>query len=403
MAWLDNILKPKNKPTQCNTAQYPSRTFRKILCSQPHCTDACFRPHTDPYRFWALFLAQRHIDYDGLFANIASIPSNIRFSAYLHVLMAGCTVKEIGAAEGEIVKEGDEDERDIIDRDSELVKKIFYKCRGIDPEGIFKIYKAIEREYPVDANLLEIMCILADLPEAEEHALYNILRRLIEEHGLITAFGNGEEDNGVVESKKDDKKENKDESLKDREEDNGVVENKKDDKKEGKDENLKESNQSDTKDDDKKNNIKNNRKCNSLPPETIKKIWSIILKDKKDIFIQITDLVISLNCTYAQIMNRASAISLYKDAAPITTVLASKANNHYYSMLKNSSKPKPKKRITKESYFDFIVIQNELIKAQENIKNQLNERIAQLEDENRSLREAKGIERDSGEQNVAEK
>ncbi len=94
---------------------------------------------------------------------------------------------------------------------------------------------------------------------------------------------------------------------------------------------------------------------------------------------RMTDMVLSLGCTYSELIKRAAEISLYNKVELILTVLNAKGNYEYYLPLmnkKNYYKKMPKRK--EANYFDFLVIQNETIKAQENIKNELLAEIKEL-------------------------
>lgn len=131
--------------------------------------------------------------------------------------------------------------------------------------------------------------------------------------------------------------------------------------------------------------LEDQAETDGLSEKTIGRIWKIIFSNNLEIFIQMTDLIVCLkDSTYSQLMNNASEFSLYKDPAKLSTVLAAKGNNHFYKRVYKKSSLEPVRK--EETYFDFLVVQNELIKAQENIRLQLQQRIEMLEDHNSKLK-----------------
>lgn len=378
MSWLGGLVQNKNKPIPCDISKYPSRTYKKVLCSRQHCTESCYRAHTDQYKFWALFFCERNVNRAELFLNLATMPDRIRFGTYLHVLAPEKALMKM-SGEGGCGVDSKGDGKAQSEADLALVQEILQLCNFFafdDPDSVFHIYKAIERDYPVNKDFVGIILLLYKMHGADEEGVYSVAHELIGAHDLLTAFGAPRADEADKSVGDEEVQTNGDEEVQTSGDNTGDRASDQENEPISPDENQF------VRDD-------------PLDNDAIADIWRIVLKEKTDIFVQMTDLAVSLNCTYPQIMDRAAAISLYRYALQITTVLAAKGNNHYYRSLCRNESPerREKRQATQETYFDFLIIQNELIKGQENIKSQLTEQIEALEKENRRLMdENKGLQ-----------
>lgn len=128
------------------------------------------------YKFWALFLAKEHVDYESLFRSISSLPERLRFAVYL---------KSLGRVE--YVPRVEQDSKDPV-----LVDRIFSICLrnpSNNEEGIFNIYKTLEAEFEISSEIMVplIHCFLS-MEGATENGTYSILYWLLQKKGLFEAF-----------------------------------------------------------------------------------------------------------------------------------------------------------------------------------------------------------------------
>ncbi|KAL6121075.1 hypothetical protein NUSPORA_02066 [Nucleospora cyclopteri] len=105
------------------------------------------------------------------------------------------------------------------------------------------------------------------------------------------------------------------------------------------------------------------------PDIKYKEIFKIILKFDFSTFITITDIAVTTNLTYKEVILRAAEFSDSNTSDSIIKVLAARSNFKYYTPIPRKDPVEPERM--KTTYFDFLLIQNELIKAQENIRSSL--------------------------------
>lgn len=374
MKWIEKLVSGRDTSTDADISRYPSRTYRRVLCSRQHCTEACYK--VEYYRFWALFFSQTAIDYNGLLLNIPHMSDAMRFQVYLKCLGRRSIPEEM-------VKD---------ESDSGLMAEIFARAdKKFPEEQIFKIYKALERDFPVDRSLIKLIVEVYKLEEAYPEGVYSILYYLMRDHGLVSAFKEPANNNNIGDSS----------SCNNNNNSNIINCNNSCDLNEDNSNNIIEDECNE--DDSNKTGCSNrNNKTidfnkmhgeEELPSSTVSEIWKIVLDERPGVFINITDLVVSLeNASYEQVMKQAADISLYKEPGRIVTVLAARSNSGLYRQkyTKKTTAPAGRKE---ENYFDFLVVQNELIKAQENIREELNSKIDALEDINLILKmENKSLE-----------
>lgn len=384
MQWLNNLL--GRAPASQDTALYPSRRYKKVLCSRNHCDEACQSRYSDPWRFWTLFLSSKKPDRAFLFANIASMPCPIRYSIYFK-----CFKPKRFKMRSKPTQE---------DHDSPIAKEIIDRSFALKyqhPRKVFLIFKTLSADFPVDRSTVELIFKLLSLDGASTKGVYSILHGLFYYHGLSDSIGSYEDPNDLLKTMN-----------------NPIVSS-------GQSGSLNNDSGSSTSPD---NDNKPNEGCNSgsttpshasdikdllngraiannaskeqgehsnckesVSEECMREIWRIIVRERLDVFIFMTDLVVSLRCTYRELINKAANFSKFTMPGHIVGVLAGKRNTKYYAgEYKQRSNKTTKKKKNKETYFDFLVVQQELIKAQESMKEELHERIRLLEDENIKLK-----------------
>lgn len=294
-----------------------------------------------------------------------------------------------------------------INIDTDYIKKIFEQCQKIgykDPKCIFDIFKLIKKKFSIDDLFLNVLLIFTELPGINSYKMKNIVSSLINNHGIIEVFYKDVE--------------NKDFELNKLKYNSFIIEENNNEGKKyeiykkGDNKNVDNKNVVD-KNVDNKNVVKNlnNPECQNekyinydVDDETLKNIFNVLIIAKMDVFIHITDLAFCLNCTFRDIINRAAHVSQYTKADEIISVISARTNDHYYNVLCNINNDRhlvnklndyknyeyfdvESEYHSKESYFDFVVIQTELIRAQENIKKQLNDKINELKIENEKLKQ----------------
>ncbi|KAI4290858.1 hypothetical protein PAPHI01_0132 [Pancytospora philotis] len=405
MAWYSGLLSTKCRSQDAETAYYPSRVYRRILCSRQHCTEACSKPNYDSFKYWAVFLAVQPVNREILLINLSTLPDCLRFGMYRHLLArqggagqlpeneqfnryfssAGASVaKDKGEQEQEDTRRNQDqpDEQRSADYelavaqsddDSAVAREILLLIDYFaydKPETVFRIYKALERRYQVGKDMLKVIIMLLNMKGSDPETVLCICLRLIQHHGLLDVIADDQQtDTASSEGRA------ADESTSDVSDKADVEEQPHHTPQTG--------------------SVDGNQSAQSaaqpiergISNEDIQAIYSIIFSDKIDVFVQITDLVAALNCSYTQVVEQAAKFSQFSQPSEILTVLASRLNNQYYKDLFDAAAPPTPaaREDTAETYFDFLIIQNELIKAQENIKKELGEQIAELERENRRL------------------
>lgn len=300
MNWFADILKKREPVT--DTSAYPSRKYKKVLCSRQHCTDACSRSHSEMWKFWSLFLSSSLPNHHLLFANISSMPDILRFAVYSKCFKMRALSKQTSQD----------------DSDPLLTSQIIAESAKLDykyPKDVFNIYKLLESSFNLNHLMINIIIGILKLDGSSVGKAYGILYGLLDRHGL-------------------------DELIADEEKNKEIFQ-----------------------------------------------IAKIAIEERPKVWLFMTDLVIALKCTYKQIIERTRKFSKMDEPAKVVAVLAGRKNTKYYAgeYGKDEKKEKNKKE-KKETYFDFLVVQNELIKAQENIKSKLNEEKKKLEDENIELK-----------------
>ncbi|KAI5148512.1 hypothetical protein ENBRE01_0373 [Enteropsectra breve] len=358
MSWYSLVFDPKNKALQ--TAKNDSCTFkyRGSLCTREHCTQRCYLPAADAYKYWALFLGNPSIDYVSLQDNISKMPVMLRFGVYLRL------AKDSSVACRELP------EPEMFGSDSELSECIIALCRESDvvPEQVFNIFKGLERAWHIEKKLLIIIFELMKMHGSDALGVYRIVLHLIANRGLDLLF----------DAEFEKRYSNPDVSNKDSDEENkepaGIIIDITIMKKGS--ENA-EHFLSETK----------SKENASISQYTVFQVLRLMSTTEIDAFTNATDMVLSLKTDYESLIRRAAEISKFTEPADIITVLKNKANNVYY---KNCAEVEDAQEITvaeRTSYFDYLVVQHAMIKAQENLKRLLNEKIAIIEDENIALKD----------------
>lgn len=121
---------------------------------------------------------------------------------------------------------------------------------------------------------------------------------------------------------------------------------------------------------------------------TVSEIWRLIFLDNFKVFMTLTDFIICLpDATYEQIFYKTMEATHFTDASDIVKVLASPANGDFYRSRYKKTVPVMKTRKLSQPYYDFLIVQNKLIEAQERMKEEYTSKIAELEEENRRLSE----------------
>lgn len=375
MAWFF-----KSYSTQPSLENYPDKMYRMALCTRKHCTESC-KNKNDIYKMWALFLSGERFEQSYLIKHITQLPSKLRIIVYIHFI--GCLktintdeytnyikdIKEIDTnSEGNKLEQINQ----AVLQDRYLVIDIFKLCKQYNyphEENIFNIYKKLEKSYTVDKSVLNVIFNLILMNGADENNVYTIVDYCFNELGLNEIYSepkfhgksvtNGCIDKTEVTSAKqnltvESLKANIKKNTKLYEgifniEDNDAV--------------------SESKSEDSMKKPISRTKC--------KEMIQLIFNFYFDTFLTMLDVALVNNLTFQEIIYQAIEFSTISEPDLLIKVLGARPNLKYYKPNKNL--PKKKTTRTKVTYFDFLVIQNELIKAQENIKAIYEQKISELQ------------------------
>ncbi|ORD97446.1 hypothetical protein HERIO_678 [Hepatospora eriocheir] len=332
MKW--NIFRSKKDTNM----EYVDRTER-VFCTRKHCTEACI-PKKDEYKIWVDFLSSKECERKLFYENIARLPYNYRTSVYLKCV---CNIEaakeklkiifESSDPDSKITsdhlnKEFDNIPNKAIEFDSHILRKIFELTKIYNlsnEEEIFDVFKRMFLMYGINEDILPLIINFIKIPNMNGERLILILSHLVENYGLLEAYDFKYEEV----------------------EDHQLL------------------------------NLKNNRKIKEEINNT-KSVFEKIINEEFETFIWLTDLVFATNMTYLNLIEETEKFSKSKDQNELLQVLRSKSNAKFYKIKPHmNSKYTYKKR--EQNYFDFLVVQNELIKAQERLKIEYETKIAELE------------------------
>jgi len=386
MNWIKDLTKSfgkKQSPKILTIKRTPSR-YIKVTSNEY-------------YQFWAFFLAKPKVDLDCLFLSLTSLPERLRFAIYLKAL--GSRAYTINAIKTE--------------DDSEIVSQIFDIC-GRNPlnreKAIFNIYKTLEYDSLLDfskqkSTVIKVILYFLSMECSSEEGTYSILLGLIEDKGLFEyfdqiSFPEHNESNSTDKDRLETKLEvnvMSDENILDSQKGNSqdykVDDIKKDNSQDFKVEDSQDGNQSDA--------INETHQITNKVDGTLKELWEMMLSDDLKVFTTITDSLICLkDATYHQVFARAIEVSPSQDPCVILSILAVPSNKSFYKIeyyrnkdaagrdksIKKMLKAE-NKLVDEQSYYEFLIIQNKLIEAQEELKKEFNSKIEDLESKNKALQD----------------
>lgn len=165
------------------TSARAKQTHKSILKRNVDSDERCINvTSSEYYKFWALFLAKEHVDYESLFQSISSLPERLRFAVYLKSLGR---VEYVQSVEQNI-------------EDPSLVDEVFSTCLKNptnNEESIFNIYKTLESEFRIDSKvMIPLIHYFLSMESATESGTYSILYQLLREKGLFEAFAERKQD-----------------------------------------------------------------------------------------------------------------------------------------------------------------------------------------------------------------
>jgi hypothetical protein len=346
MDFLDNLILGSSTPKCADKVCYPSATLRKIRCTRKHCTPICDQRIFGEFEFWAYALSERPLDRTELRKNIHSLDRDLRFSVW--VRHSGCrdlsakmrVVSFIHGAGKGSDRADHSANASTRDRDAELVRLILRLCKS-NQQDVFEITVNIVDHFPeikdYELLILFISHILG-LPYSTLPLAFRLTFVLIQRHNFYTIFKDIVGGSGLVEVKHMDSADCADTTE------------------------------------------------SRLYPRMF--WWKVLTS-----FTSILELLIDFLICYER-----SDVS----AIPALAMNETKSGNmdHWIKFL---SCPSNMEKIgtameqnrcssdveeaeqTEETYFDFLIVQDELIKGQEEIKRRLSEKILRLEKERDDL------------------
>ncbi|ORD93841.1 hypothetical protein ECANGB1_1484 [Enterospora canceri] len=305
-------------------------------------------------------------------------PAKLRLSVYLKFID---DYKVVDSMEHQnyIGRVGKDDEsrslyiKERIEKDKKLTREIFKNCKkyGVDnEEEVFNIYKKLGKMYAVDYSTLHVIFCLFKLPGADKNSVYTILDYTynILELNMIFQGKDNEDSISFVEKNVDREQHFDSDTLEEsiRKNQTGFASN---------------SNLFSPKVQKEESSAKKMKteECEPFTQEKLKQLMKLIMDYDFDTFLVMVDIGMALNLTFMEIIKQASQFSTITSLDALVKVIGSRQNTRYYHA--GTFKPKEKQEKHDLNYFDFLVIQNETIKAQENIKDQYEKELAELKHE----------------------
>ncbi|ADM12321.2 uncharacterized protein Eint_091950 [Encephalitozoon intestinalis ATCC 50506] len=338
MEFLDRLILGSRTPRYADEALFPSRTYKKPMCNRKHCNTSCTSRVLEEFEFWAYFLSEKEPNRREVRKKIHTMSKDLRFSIWIKCVGSRekfIRMKEIGLSNTKEARdvESKEDGNRKLD-DKGLVKFILDMCRdaeGNNQEAIFNILKNLERDFSSISNkkllALTIMHIL-ELPYASPQTTYRFIHSLMESHNFCSVFS------GFNESELD----------------NGM-------------------------DQDDENSVHS-------------AFWKFIISENALVFDRIIDLLVCYEGA-----NIASVPTFLKkqtgdnDVQKWVEFISVRSNLDKLGSVFDSERLEGPTEVEdrEETYFDFLVIQNETIKAQEMMKIETNEKLNSLKEERDEL------------------
>ncbi|KAF9762479.1 hypothetical protein NGRA_1977 [Nosema granulosis] len=352
MDFLDNLILGKNTPRYADESTFPSRTYKKNLCRKKHCGAQCVRDSYNDWEYWAVFLTSKPINRTELSNKILNMKSCLRFGVWLRLIR------------DENNYNYNLPEQDKKLEDQKLVEMILTKFRNknIDEEELFNILVSVFNRSKTNLELLlDFVYNILDLPFANLHNLREILEDFNCKYKLEEIFI---KDVDQLESDKQIDVDHKDVEQID-------VEHK----------NVEEI------DVDHKNVEQidvDHKNVEQIDNTFILFVEFLISKDFI-YFCRIIDLMLCFaNSTFKETINFFLA-SEHGNFKSLLSVQNLERLKDYFSKKSDTIASCTSTPISSPTYYDFIVVQNETIKAQENIKKEFLCKLEELENRNKEL------------------
>ncbi|CAD27163.1 hypothetical protein [Encephalitozoon cuniculi GB-M1] len=341
MEFLDSLILGSNTPRYADEALFPSRTYKKLICNRKHCNTTCASKTLAEFEFWAYFLSEKKPNRREVRKKIHTISKDLRFSIW-----AKCSgsrerhmeLKPVGPhdpAKAPDTKDGVNDHGRLDDRD--LVRFILDMCRSTEDcsqEAIFNILKNLERDFPIISNhellALFIMHVL-ELPYASPQTVYCLIYSLMKSHNFCSIFS---------ESKKSD------EPAEDNDTDGDIV--------------------------------------NKADPG----FWKALISEHSSVLDQMIDLLLCYEgADIASVPLFLREQTGGDNLEEWVRFMSMRSNLERLGSVFESNKLSGPVEVDRreETYFDFLVIQNEAIKAQETMRMEVSERLNSLQEERDEL------------------
>lgn len=373
MSWLF-----KSNKTYAEQDCYPDKAYRRALCTRKHCTENC-EGNIDAYKFWALFLAGEKFKPEELKEKINLVPYKLRmlvyakFSGELKVVDSNAYnfyLKDVNNKKlGKVKKKEDNEEviqqakyvKKKLDEDKRLVIDIFKLCKKYkykNEEDIFNIYKSLSKNFNVDKLVLQLIFNFIKMPGAIRDNVYTLMVFCFSALNLNIFFENDEQITF-------EEKENINKSFDSNELEENISKN-------GSYNNLFDA-ESDAKIQKEKEDTDE-----SMSLEKMKQILELLITTDFDTFLVMLDVALTSNLTIEEVIHQANEFSKIDNSGTLIKVLGARANMKYYK----AKKTRTCKTLTEDRkdlvYFDFLIILNESIKAQENMKERYEHEICAL-------------------------
>ncbi|TBU17911.1 hypothetical protein CWI42_110360 [Ordospora colligata] len=342
MSFLDNLILGTNTPKYTDEVLFPSKVYSRVRCGKKHCTAMCTTRSYAEYEFWAYTLSEKDVDMNEIRNNIYRMDDGLRFSVWIK-----CSGSRDESIELENIRpcvlgmscnaglttdsEGDVD----FGEDMAIVKYILEICKNSDEsneEAIFSIFKNVRKSLTgiYDAKLLVfVIKHVIELPYATAGLVYKFICSMARRHNLNGIFAMHIKNNECTEAIND-------------------------------------------------NNNEEKHLC----------FWMMLVSKYPLYFNYVIDFVIcSIDIDITSIPDaickhlNSNSIEDWIDFVSVASNMSKLVDVCIYTQGDSMNSVNK----DEERYFDFLVIQNEMIKAQEMLKKETDERIRSLLNERDEL------------------
>ncbi|TBU01930.1 hypothetical protein CWI36_1229p0020 [Hamiltosporidium magnivora] len=210
--FIDKMLLGKNVPEYAEEAVYPSTTFRRLRCTKKHCSDVCvynkdMRSKNNEWEFWAFLLSEKKMDGCYVLKQIGEINDELRFSVWIKLSGARYIKSEfdfsyiIGTGNDTVSREAkkcsaQKNTDSILKIDQMAVKNILASnkiSKNDNEREVFCIYKNISKYIEITDNndlnyLLRFIAYIFDHSHSTQNNSFYFIYILLEKYNMKYIF-----------------------------------------------------------------------------------------------------------------------------------------------------------------------------------------------------------------------